>query len=70
MYTRENIVALAAKTLDQITDIYTIKDFLCKFHKLSPYPSTSTLYHRFGNINKLIDEALVWKENNDGKKEN
>lgn len=61
MYTRENILALASKVLSQMKGCYTTKGFLEEFHKLSPYPSTSTLYHRFGSIKKLVYEAWGWE---------
>lgn len=65
MYLRGSIVQRAAITLKQMgSGSWTIGEFLQKFHWTNPYPSTSTLYHRFGSIRTLIEEAREYNESN------
>jgi len=62
MYCEEDILRAVIAVRKQLGGIYTIKEFLEKFHKTYPYPSTTTLYRKYKNIKKLLKRAGEWEK--------
>jgi hypothetical protein len=68
MYTDEVIYKMVVSILEDHVFFFSVKHFLQEFHKKYPYPSTSTLYKKFGSIANLMFKAGEWgKEQRRGK---